>query len=255
MKNYKREITHTHYKNGDKKTEKGGFSRMLQMRITHNKYILKKHQVGNEDDFVFANDVFLTYPVVSNIAPLWLGGTFLILFLGFLIISISSSEVNTLFDFLAIGFLFLGFLFFLIYYFTMPKKECIFNREDGRVTFPGFMWHKNITMPIKEMLFSMSSPSRQGGGAFLLQIVRPDKTYSFYLCTLGNSCYEDLSFFLWYMDKNRPLPPGTAFDEYRDDDFERRKAAGFPKPLFESDIETPEATERQQIERKKIGGW
>ncbi len=70
-----------------------------------------------------------------------------------------------------------------------------------------------------------------------------------------STAQQDWSFYVWYMDKNRPLPPGTAFDEYRDEDFERRKAAGFPKPLFESDIETSEATERQQIERKKIAGW
>ena len=54
------------------------------------------------------------------------------------------------------------------------------------------------------------------------------------------------------MDKNRPLPPGTAFDPYRQKDFERRKAAGFPKPLYSSDIPTPEFTKEQQQEREKI---
>nr|BFF39931.1 hypothetical protein BACY1_17360 [Tenacibaculum mesophilum] len=137
----------------------------------------------------------------------------------------------------------------------MPYKESLWNREDGLVTFPGFIWHQNITMPIDKVIFSMSSPSVQGGGAFNLQIVRPDKTYSLFLCTLGNNCYEDLSFFLWYMDKNRPLPPGTAFDKYRQADYERRKAAGFPKPLFPSSIPTPEATPEQQAERERIGGW
>ena len=48
------------------------------------------------------------------------------------------------------------------------------------------------------------------------------------------------SFYVWYMDKNRPLPPGTALDPYRQKDFERRKAEGFPSPLFESKIPTPE---------------
>jgi hypothetical protein len=63
------------------------------------------------------------------------------------------------------------------------------------------------------------------------------------------------SYFVWYMDKNRPLPPGKAFDPYRQKDFERRKAEGFPKPLFESNIPTPEATKQQRAERKRIGGW
>ncbi len=137
----------------------------------------------------------------------------------------------------------------------MPKKECIFNRRDGLVTFPGFMWHKNITMPMDKVIFSMSSPSVQGGGAFNLEIIRPDKTYSLYLCSQGNICYVDLSFFLWYMDKNRSLPPGEGLDSFRQKDFERRKALGFPKPLYPSNVPTPEATEAQQRERLRIGGW
>ncbi|WP_157926205.1 hypothetical protein [Tenacibaculum maritimum] len=57
------------------------------------------------------------------------------------------------------------------------------------------------------------------------------------------------------MDKNRPLPPGSAFDAYREQDYQRRKAAGFPKPLYPSKIATPEATKEQQAARKRIGGW
>ena len=63
------------------------------------------------------------------------------------------------------------------------------------------------------------------------------------------------NFLVWYMDKNRPLPPGTAFDPYREQDFERRKKLGFPRPLYPSNIPTPEATKEQQNERKRIGGW
>jgi hypothetical protein len=193
--------------------------------------------------------VFLQCPVVTTVLPIWGGGAFLLLFLAFIL------PIITAFQIIASIIMFLGFLFFAIYYFTMPQKECLFNRADGLVTFPGFMWHKNITMSIHKVLFAMSSPSMQGGGAFNLQIVRPDKTYSLWLCTLGMSCYEDLSFFLWYMDKNRPVPPGEGFDKYRDKDFRCRKAEGFPKPLFDSEFPTPEATEEQQKERELIGGW
>ena len=66
---------------------------------------------------------------------------------------------------------------------------------------------------------------------------------------------EFWDFVVWYMDKNRPLPPGTAFDPYREADFQRRKAEGFPKPLYKSYIPTPEATRRQQLERERIGKW
>jgi hypothetical protein len=58
------------------------------------------------------------------------------------------------------------------------------------------------------------------------------------------------AFYVWYMDKNRPLPPGSVFDEFRQTDFERRKAEGFPAPLFKSTIPTPEATHEQQAERE-----
>jgi len=46
--------------------------------------------------------------------------------------------------------------------------------------------------------------------------------------------YAFWEFVVWYMDKNRPLPPGKVFDPYRKRDYERRKAEGFPEPLYES---------------------
>ena len=67
--------------------------------------------------------------------------------------------------------------------------------------------------------------------------------------------YAFWDFVVWYMDKNRPLPPGTAFDPYREADFQRRKAEEFPKPLYKSYIPTPEATRSQQLERERIGKW
>ncbi|MBL3659101.1 hypothetical protein [Fulvivirga sediminis] len=80
-------------------------------------------------------------------------------------------------------------------------------------------------------------------------------THTLFLFSSIGNCYEDLSFYLWYMDKNRPLPPGEAFDAYRERDYERRKAEGFPPPLFPSTFDTPEATPEQQQERERIGGW
>ncbi|MCD7935600.1 MAG: hypothetical protein LUG98_01935, partial [Tannerellaceae bacterium] len=55
-------------------------------------------------------------------------------------------------------------------------------------------------------------------------------------------CY--ISFFVWYMDKNRPLPPHTFFDPYREKDYKRRKAEGFPPPIYPSEIPIPEYKER-----------
>ena len=68
------------------------------------------------------------------------------------------------------------------------------------------------------------------------------------------------SFIVWYMDKNRPLPPGKVFDPYRKRDYERRKAEGFPEPLYESWISISEYYEyydeqfrvrKEQEERQK----
>ncbi len=245
--NYKREITHTQYRHGDKKVKRGRLGGILFNVITDNKFVLNKN-LKEKNYYWHANDKFWSMPEG--------GGFFLFLFIAGILIMLrpSSNKIEIGVVILTLLF-FLGFVFFVVYYYTMPKKEFILNREDGLMTWPGFMWHKNITMPIDKVIFSMSGPGVQGLGAFELIIERPDWFYSKYQSTLGNDCYEDLSFYLWYMDKNRPLPPGTAFDPYRQRDFERRKAEGFPKPLFPAEIPTPEATPEQQAERERIGGW
>jgi len=135
----------------------------------------------------------------------------------------------------------------------MPQKERILNRKEGTITFTGLLWCRNITMRFKDVKFSFNN---SGGtnfvGGYMLEARRPYRI----LCPgaamhIYGNCYDDLSFITWYMDLNRPLPPGEAFDPYRDKDFKRRKAEGFPKPLYPSEIATPEATEKQQAEREK----
>jgi hypothetical protein len=190
--------------------------------------------------------------------PLWGGGIFAIMLLMCLFGAFKfPNEITSVFYIMFTLFSFLGFSFFAYYYITMPYKECIFNRKQGLVTIPGAFWQPNITMSIHTIEFIRSAPSAQGMGSHLLQAIRPMKGQflSFYDLWLGNTCYEDLSFYLWYMDKNRPLPPGTAFDPYRDKDFERRKAEGFPRPLFNCRFLTPEHTPEQQAERRAIAGW
>ena len=150
----------------------------------------------------------------------------------------------------------IGFLFSVIYAFTMPKEEAILNRRDGLITFDGFLWQPNITMPFSEVEFCFSTGGVNMQGAYQLQVMRPNKWVTFAIPIFsGRNCYMGISFIVWYMDKNRPLPPGELFDPYRQADYERRKAEGFPKPLYYSKIETPEATPEQQAERKRIGKW
>ena len=57
---------------------------------------------------------------------------------------------------------------------------------------------------------------------------------SFHMGMYYNNPHEDLTLLTWYMDKNRPLPSGNVFDEYREKDFERRKSEGFRAPIYPS---------------------
>ncbi|MDY8138329.1 hypothetical protein [Aquimarina sp. 2201CG5-10] len=144
-------------------------------------------------------------------------------------------------------------IFGVIYYFTMPEKNIIFNRKDGLLSVPGFLWKKGFTIKFNQGKFGWVGTGGASGNLDMkLAVKHPDHLLK------GAGIYghisnfdELLSFYVWYMDKNRPLPPGNAFDPYRDLDFKRRKAEGFPPPLYRSYIPTPEATPEQQTEREQ----
>ena len=129
--------------------------------------------------------------------------------------------------------------FHIIYKFTHPKKILILDRLNGIITFPGFLYGKPITMPFEEVLAAVKGG--YGVGMATLAILRKNKLMSTsYDFDLQFRPLQSWSFMVWYMDKNRPLPPGEIFDPYRQKDYERRKKEGFPKPLYQSWIATPE---------------
>ena len=129
--------------------------------------------------------------------------------------------------------------FYIIYNFTHPKKILILDRLNGIITFPGFLYGKAITMPFDEVLAAVKGG--YGVGMATLAILRKNKlTSTSYDFDLQYEPLKSWSFMVWYMDKNRPLPPGEIFDPYRQKDYERRKKEGFPKPLYQSWIATPE---------------
>ena len=135
-----------------------------------------------------------------------------------------------------------------------PYKELILNREEGTISMPRALKKENLVISFEEGEGIVKFTA--GGGA------APDVYLVFFSKNRkkgGHLSHSDIyafwDFVVWYMDKNRPLPPGTAFDPYREADFQRRKAEGFPKPLYKSYISTPEATRRQQLERERIGKW
>lgn len=147
----------------------------------------------------------------------------------------------------------LGYMY--IYHYIAPTKHFIANRQTGQLHFPVA---KN--KPQKIVNFN------DGNGIIKTYYIDNLYTSLFFQTKKGIEPKAAMgladwdrddywNFLIWYMDKNRPLPPGKAFAPYREQDFERRKAAGFPKPLYPSDIKTPEATPEQQKERQRIGGW
>ncbi|CAA0202408.1 hypothetical protein [Tenacibaculum maritimum] len=157
--------------------------------------------------------------------------------------------------------LILGGLFWMFYGLYANKNYKIFelNRLTGMVTYPDSYFRKPLKGRFKELhaVITVTGGVDDYVDSEYLKFVntfnprRFTLLYTFY----GSEPYKDWSFYVWYMDKNRPLPPGTAFDAYRERDFERRKKLGFPKPLYGSNIPTPEATPAQQAERERIGGW
>ncbi|WP_407268960.1 hypothetical protein R5O11_13595 [Tenacibaculum maritimum] len=157
--------------------------------------------------------------------------------------------------------LILGGLFWMFYALYANKNYKIFelNRLTGMVTYPDSYFRKPLKGRFKELHAVITVTGNIDGyvDSEYLKFVntfnprRFTLLYTFY----GSEPYKDWSFYVWYMDKNRPLPPGEIFDAYRERDFERRKKLGFPKPLYGSNIPTPEATPAQQAERERIGGW
>ena len=242
---YTRKITHTGYHNPElvKKYFHRVPKNIYEKPSTFDKGFKKVYLVL--EDFLIETDLKDTRWVFIFL----LGGVFLFSVLIHIFSGGDSTDFFYLIEWIA-------FIFFVIYGLTMPKQEAILNRIDGLMTFDGFLWQDNITMPFSEVEFCYSTGGEDLQGAFQLQIMRPNKWVTFAIPIFsGKDCYEGMSFITWYMDKNRPLPPGELFDPYREADFQRRKAEGFPKPLYPSDIPTPEATPEQQAERERIGKW
>ena len=135
-----------------------------------------------------------------------------------------------------------------------PYKELILNREEGTISMPCAFKKENVVISFEEG-DGIVKFTAGGGSAPDVYLVFLHKNRKKGGHLSHSDIYAFWEFVVWYMDKNRPLPPGTAFDLYREADFQRRKAEGFPKPLYKSYIPTPEATRRQQLERERIGKW
>ena len=147
----------------------------------------------------------------------------------------------------SLAFAILG-TFNLIYSFLKRnKKKMIMYRSQGILQYPDFFLKSPIVTKFENTVAILG-----GSGSYGALILKLRQTSFFTNYHINNFApLKYWSFMVWYMDKNRPLPPGNAFDEYRERDFQSRKAEGFPSPLYPSFVPTPEATPEQQAERDK----
>ncbi|MBN1952039.1 MAG: hypothetical protein JW801_12625 [Bacteroidales bacterium] len=122
--------------------------------------------------------------------------------------------------------------------YKQKKSIIILNREKGTVTIPCGIMRKAVEKPFEEAIVYVSSAS--GYGSLYLAIRFKGHGKGSMLSSWKNLSGE-WALFLWYMDRNRPLPPGTAFDPYRKKDSARLREAGYPTPLYPM---SPEVEER-----------
>ncbi len=183
----------------------------------------------------------------------WWVGVGIITFLSISIPFLPSEELLNPIGLPTLIILFFIGVYLIIHRLIQKPKEIIFNRLTGKITVPRFMWMKSITFPFNEAWASVVWGNIGDNMGAALNCGHVSNKFKGGDIGFGNSgdFEAEWSQYVWYMDKNRPLPPNKAFDKYRDIDFERRKAAGFPPPLYKSKIPTPEATPEQQKEREK----
>ena len=163
----------------------------------------------------------------------------------------------TIFFYLLFALPFYILIFFNLYrYIKSPNfKYVIFDRENNLLTMPRYNACHYFSIPFHHL---RATKWVEASGNYFLYFYNDTKRplpwrnekLDMGFFQLYKEPIESWSFYVWYMDKNRPLPTGSAFDEFREQDFERRKAEGFPPPLFKSRIPTPEATAEQQLVRE-----
>ena len=170
---------------------------------------------------------------------------------GVIIVSLIGSLLIWKFDWFSLLIVVIGLLL-VLYGITATHKEVILNRKEGLFSFPNWFYAKSFTIPFSETQAVWTSTGGASGALGMdLMVKHPKGPKGAEIGMHAKGFDENWSFMVWYMDKNRPLPPGDAFDPYRQKDFERRKAEGFPTPLYPSRVPIPEATPEQQLERNR----
>jgi len=125
-----------------------------------------------------------------------------------------------------VGYVTFAIAFAICFFISLlyPTSIIIFDRMNGTVTFPKMLFVRNRTVPFSDVII---------GDRKLMCVKHPSRATFYYIPGLLSEGYFT-SFYVWYMDKNRPLPSGSLFDPYREIDFKRRQSEGFPDPIYPS---------------------
>ena len=233
------------------KTVRKGFGESLWRREFLPHIIVERplgiSDMSKNDDITRADDQFYIED-----KSLYTGKMYMYIGLFFLIFTSFGAFSRDAFEIPGAFFLILYFLtgiLLIVYQYTHPPKKIILDRLNGIITFPGIFYGKPITIPFDKVL-PVSKFNGIGAGESLgfchHKILATD-------IDLDYTPKSSWSFIVWYMDKNRSLPPGKVFDPYRKRDYERRKAEGFPEPLYESWIGNPEYSQfyKERIQARK----
>ena len=210
-------------------------------------YPQEKNEMSKSNGITRADDQFYIVDKSIYIGKMYIYfGVFFLVLTFFLSFTIDANEIPGVF-FRVIFFL-TGILL-IVYQYTHPSKKIILDRLNGIITFPNVFYGKPITIPFDKVLAAlklngMGAPVSLGFYHHKILATNIDLDYR---------PKSSWSFIVWYMDKNRSLPPGKLFDPYRKRDYERRKAEGFPEPLYESWIGNPEYSQyyKEQIQARK----
>ncbi|WP_407265074.1 hypothetical protein R5N98_03470 [Tenacibaculum maritimum] len=215
---------------------------------------IKREYIESNNNFrEEASDLYYREKRTARGWSSWIIGVFLIIVPLFISMFFKEDDLRSKVIFLML-FGFPGILT-IIYGFVAPIKYLVYDRMNGIITVTR-AFRSSVAIPFSSG-YGLKGYSNTSPGVISAQLnfVSSKKKPRVGGIIAHNLVEESWSFMVWYMDKNRPLPPGSAFDAYREQDYQRRKAAGFPKPLYPSKIATPEATKEQQAARKRIGGW
>ncbi len=171
-----------------------------------------------------------------------------------------SFSIYLIFFFLGLPFPFMAYRSFKQYNIAPEQTYVTFDRLNSLLIMPTSDEQSYFTIPFSHLIAGeVVTGTKHTYGGKSLAFINDTKPVMFRpwrpkdhisLHHAATTPKEIWSYYVWYMDKNRPLPECEAFDKFREKDFERRKSAGFPPPLFKSRVPTLEASLEQQLLRE-----